>query len=67
MKRREVELRKRLWEVFTATIYHGSHFSKSRDRVVIRKDVDYVMELLKEACAEDEEELKLTIEMGHYL
>ena len=53
---KESEMKVKLWEVFKATIYHGRHFSKSRDDIVIRKDVDYIIGLFRQAVRDDMED-----------
>jgi hypothetical protein len=33
--------------LITSVIYHGRHFAPSRDAVVIKKDVEYILSLLQ--------------------
>ena len=39
---------KKLEDLIKSVIYHGRHFSPSRDAVVIKKSVDYILKLIKE-------------------
>lgn len=40
----KVELIQAVTEVIISAIYHGRHFSPTRDKVVIRKCVDYILD-----------------------
>ncbi len=37
--------RRKIEECITTCIYHGRHFSPSRDKIVIQKSVDYIIDL----------------------
>ncbi len=40
--------RDQLEEVIKAAIYHGRYFSRTRDKLVIKKSVDYILDLIEE-------------------
>jgi len=40
-------MKEKIKEVCSSLIYHGRHFSKTRDKIVVKKSVDYLMKILK--------------------